>query len=257
MKTEFILRLASALVISFFLTACGNDNPDEPNDNPGSRIESGESEEISDPEEEPEPLSTELQPMLVDGRKWVYGHSNYSFRYSYIIDGEEEFEGIEAKRIYMSYDRENDTKYNDEFMPAREENGKVYHFNTFVTGKLPDIVINEKRWNLVYDMNLQTGDEFNTSEEKFIVESRGTIVTMGKTRRALKVKVIGIFVGRPEYDYWVEGIGSVKYQDPYWSSGDMPTMSLPFDKRLLECWEGNTKIFDYKQFNEQTYKPDC
>lgn len=83
-------------------------------------------------------------------------------------------------------------------------------------------------------------------------ESRGTIVFQGKTRRA--TKLIKDTNGQCEFvDYWVEGIGPL-FGFAMKVNKAKP-MSVKFVYKLLECWDGDEKIYDMREFNHDLYTP--
>lgn len=89
--------------------------------------------------------------------------------------------------------------------------------------------------------------------------SKGTVVLWGKTRRAAMVKIYRPRAGCTLYDYWIEGIGPIFGVVPYFAD-ELPTTALvnwkPLYIRLLECYDGDEKIYDFRTFSPDRYTPE-
>lgn len=81
---------------------------------------------------------------------------------------------------------------------------------------------------------------------------------MGKVRRAVKTRATYGF--RMEFiseDYWVEGIGSLFGQESsYYPQPTFHVPANPYAKRLRECYDGDKKIYDYREFKPELYIPE-
>lgn len=214
-------------------------------------------------ESEPEPLSPELRPVLTDGKRWVYGDAaSYKVIRDEWVAGDTVYDGLAAKIIgfedYNITDAEKEF-YGKEFV-LMEQDGKIYQeIRPMLDGLVDKTLAPSKdffrlNWNLLAD----PGDIYETFD-RIEVESRGTIIIMGKTLRAVKVRYVSsvhsYFIN---HDYWVEGIGSIVGRTPDYSTvrPSQPNFSHHVNRKLLECYDGETKIFDHKEFDESTYKPD-
>ncbi len=77
---------------------------------------------------------------------------------------------------------------------------------------------------------------------------------MGKNRRAVKVFYPYHRTFEYQYDYWVEGIGPLLGGTPdyyyYYQVNDVLPTGLygPLYERLLECYDGEDMIYDYREF---------
>lgn len=236
-----------AFVCSCFM-ACSSDDG-------GSII--GPEPSPADTIEEPEPLSTELRQVLTDGKKFVYGNaSTNEIQQTKIVVGDTLCDSKEAKVLRTTnYSSITNSEY-DAYSVQYEKSGRIFSQYTqpYPIEDSPSPWTRDGNWCVIVDMLSHVGDKIISVEET-VVESKGTIVIMGRTLRAVKVKYLSSYHIYPrDYDYWVEGIGSVYGREPLYSM-ILPTGRYEIDKALLECYDGDDKIFDYREFDESTYKP--
>lgn len=204
-----------------------------------------------------EPLSESLIPFYKEGRKWIT-ESQYESGECRKIERtairKTNIDGCEAWEVEGKFDDNTWTMY------YWEDNGKHYKRN-------PQDYIDHhnESWGLEFDIYATKADSIKDSYYLYPV-SRGTVVTMGKTRRALKVhipydmamynttKPYGyILRSKYEYDYIIEGIGFV-YGHELCRRLVLPTGPFgPKYIRLLECWDGDEKIFDHNDFSEEKF----
>lgn len=111
--------------------------------------------------------------------------------------------------------------------------------------------INFNRNNEPYLSFTVDPDDLRMSKYDYLLQSYGTIVLEGKTRRAIRVQREGC----EDHDYWVEGIGALR--------GEMeekplswPGVYEPLYVELLECYEGFEKIYDINHFSDDLYTPE-
>lgn len=212
-----------------------------------------------DPVITPEALTAELRPVLSEGKLWVFEDSyrnihdgsTSTLTYTGILDGDTEAGGLAAKKIRL-YSGEG-----QEFgipIVRREENGNVYRYWYFNDGyDMHEI------WGLSYNITPQTDVTIVTPQSHIITISRGTIVLQGKTRRAIKVWVDFNEKHRYPYDYVVEGIGPLFGSEPIYSYSLVshgPEDEMLVYSRLLECYDGEEKIYDHREFNNALYVPE-
>lgn len=237
MKTK-LLFWAFAATVTLFVGAACDDNADGM---PSERIE---------------PLPENLRSVLTDGKKWITEHAfSTSFVDDYIdtviVDGDTHYEGYDAKTVKRL--RDDGSEYGV-LSVMREEDGKVYQFMDIEGGYDEDFKpLRYRFYGLQYDLNAQCGDTIGPFYEYVIVVSRGTILLMNKMRRAVKV-YCNFYRGEYQYDYWVEGIGPLFRGVPDYTIV-RPTGHPVKYRRLLECYDGDKKIYDYREFNEDLYSP--
>lgn len=249
MKLKPIFAVLFAMMVTMAFTACGSDDADEPAiDNPtdseGSTPTDSEDPFIP-PSGPAEPLTAELRPVLTDGKKWivniVYKDPSRNFRMTYYTDADTIVNNLPAKKIKWHND---DGAGSDIFQIAREENGAVYDLQT------------NREFKLSYDITPQSSETYMSPYfDSITIISRGTITLMGKTRRAVKV-----WSHRYEYvnyDYWVEGIGPLWGQISFYQTemaGEI-SRNRQIYTQILECYEGDEKIYDHREFKPELYEP--
>ncbi len=109
-----------------------------------------------------------------------------------------------------------------------------------------------------YNMNFKPGDQLITDLDTITTVSRGTVAVMGKLRRAVKIHIhpSWFWSNHPDSDYWIEGIGSIAHFEPQYYDGHPRNSFRPkMDRILLECWDGDEKIYDYREFQPELYQP--
>lgn len=264
---EFLWSVLAASLIAI-CSAC-SDNGHEPD---GAFPSKGNGEEGDNPQEEivVEPLTADIRPLLVDGRKWIYGDSAGHVAYTATIVGDTIFDGGRCKILRRTYEPD----YEEYFTPKvygrlgqhlspailREDNDTVFQYTYNYHLSPVDTIMDpnyDDQWDRGMDLKRNPGEYVIGNRNCLEVESHGTVVVMGKTRRALKAKVVDSF-GRDtqDYDYWIEGIGSTEGIVFDFYKGPMPTTVFSFPGILLECWDGDEKIFDWKKFNPADYKAE-
>ena len=234
LKFRFIAAMAVA-AFAFVCAACNSDEPPTP----------------------PEPLTDEIRPVITDGKKWVRqevwhytGVEKNNDIYTTYVDGEIEIDGASAKAIKCIEDEH----YNN---ILREEDGVVYKRWEFIVdyGTMEP----EYKFMYAYDVNPQEGKTITDALSQTItIQSKGTIVLSGKTRRATMVKVDRGSDGLL-YDYWVEGIGSLFNLMAYHDETQQTTWLynwMPMYEMLLECYDGDDKIYDHTEFSPDDYTPE-
>lgn len=207
--------------------------------------------EVNDPEEEynePEPLSDEIRPIYTENKSWVCrsvyapGYEVFSKTWTAICIPNGKFDGYDTwytcnpGEIYVYYDPE----------CVREENGSVYiHMDDY------DRETATSHWEFKILYSINPVAEI-TDHYKNLIQSRGTIVVEGKTRRALRV-----INSHTKYDYWVEGIGPIRGTSinygPIPSCPPGMVRDCPLYVEIVECYEGEEKIFDINNFSDDLY----
>lgn len=215
-----------------------------------------------------EPLSSEIRPVFTKGKKWLewdiwegidegtYNKAlNYTYDYTYDVT-----DSLGVTNAMLCRDGK-------EFWRFKEEGSCVYAYNlkSEIVGyddSGAGILKYWREYDFCYDVDINFTHKFinsycNAISDGIIAESRGTMVLMGKTRRAVKIIYDNGYDygnGRTRFlDYWVEGIGSL--------FGNLFGVSLPISGMhnryhiLLECWEGNEKIYDHREFSHDLYTP--
>lgn len=235
MRTKLLFGVFAAIFTMFMCAAC-DDNT-----------------EVL-PSEMVEPLPENLRPVLTDGKKWITEHAlNFTDDYidTVIVGGDIPYEGYDAKTIKRL--RGDGSEYG--VLPVmREEEGKVYQFWDIEGGYDENFKpLRYRFYGLQYDLNAQCGDTIGPYYGEIIVVSRGTILLMGKMRRAVKV-YCNFYRGEYHYDYWVESIGPLFGGIPDYAVVRPSGRPVKY-VRLLECYDGDKKIYDYREFNEDLYTP--
>ena len=221
-----------------------------------------DNDKTAEPPLPPEPLTEELRPVLTEGKRWVIeetskfihvANSTTTTVWNKFVDGDTTAGGHSAKIVRACYD---DGRVYGIPEVLREEDGKVYKFWQWNDGaniEYGNLVASKRElWGLSYDITPQSYMDILLDKEFIQLESRGTIVLQGKTRRAVKIRHEHIYMYHDVYyDYWVEGIGPLFGWHPdYRTYSVMPTSS-PDNIHwyvLLECYDGDEKIYDRREF---------
>lgn len=236
------------------ICSCGSNGSltDEPN---GGRTNDGDSVAVDDSTEvviEAEPLTAELRPVLTNGKKWIMVKQNPR-------ENDGRGCGRVSEETYV-YEVAGDTVAHDKnckIIKATKSNrtGKLVWYEE--NGALYD------EWEKdVYDSSQETEYELvlaytfypknENAMDRYKTLSKGTVVCMGKTRRAIKV-----YTGdAPAYaEYYIEGIGPV-YGTCLNLSGIQPTCRIYRCYVLQKCYDGDELIFDINDFKPETYKEE-
>lgn len=275
MKARFLIAAMMAVCVA----ACSDNDADEP---------TGPDVPPMPPTEQIEPLTDELRPILTEGKRWYVEAGMVSMIYNTDIPAEyipgnvtytctvgEDVtaKGLPAKKISV-LNNETGNYWSDNPVPEafyvvnrnlktpimREENGVVYNLcHVGDHGAPADEIDPFDKFVVSCNIVPDQSETYPCYTYGTTIISRGTIVLQGKTRRAVKVWSDGwFFIDFPvadPYDYWVEGIGSLFGQMPY-EAGMYPSQP-PFmymDRyRLLECYDGDEKIYDYREFTPELY----
>lgn len=246
LKFGFYAMIMALCAVTF--SACDSDEPGGNTD----------PETPETPVEPAEPLTDEIRPVLTDGKKWtcMYMWANTKKNEYDIINchfyGETTVNGVNAKLIKCvnSHDKES-------FYIQREENGMVLEKWLNENGHSQPT---ESNFLYAYEVNPQEGKQFTDHMSGFKIISKGTIVLMGKTRRAVLVKETRDDIGKHYvYDLWVEGIGPLFGSKGFYEPG-VPTTPRyywrPMYVKMLECYDGDEKIYDHSEFSPERYKPE-
>lgn len=216
-------------------------------------------ETLLDPIAKVEPLSKEIRPMLTDGKKWVKKTITYNSDFSDIKSEEIFTEEIVGDTVVQGIDAKVIIGYNDDGIYPQiprvmyEDGSKIY--SLWQTRRNPGGVY-EYEFKLLCDIFPDEGATFQTLYDITII-SRGTITLMGKERRAAKVWSGFYFFEKAPYDYWVEGIGPLFNITSNYST-TLPSAPIHIwggHCHLLECYDGEELIYDYREFSEDLYKP--
>lgn len=230
LKFGFYAMIMALCAVTF--AACNSDEP-------GGNTDPGSTDEIC--------------PVLTNGKKWIC-----KYMWTYLktdgidilistVDGETSVRGENAKVIkhYNSQGEHVGTSR------QREEDGIV----------MEEWPINSQYGFLyAYEVNPQGGKQFPDHMSEFKIISKGTIVLMGKTRRAALVKDTRYSSwDHYVYDLWVEGIGPLFGSKGFYVQV-LPTMPRycyrPMYVKMLECYDGDEKIYDHSEFSPERYKPE-
>lgn len=216
----------------------------------------------NDPAKDPigktEALPEMLRPMLTDGKKWTKEITTYNSDYTpktkeiftEEIVGDTVVLGLDAK---VTRCRDQDGEYTTGSVVFREEGNKIYKLwqtRHDPTGN------HTYEFKLYCDVFPEQGSTWLTLFDITVI-SRGTITLMGKQRRAAKVWTGCYFYENTPYDYWVEGIGPLFYITSNYNS-TLPSAPLHVWSghcKLLECYDGDEKIYDCNEFSEDLYTP--
>lgn len=131
---------------------------------------------------------------------------------------------------------------------------RVYNIYYIVNGTRSGAV---PVFRLSYDVDPEEGGVI-TSRYTSTIISKGVITLMGKERRAVKVWSGDEAWAENPYDYWVEGIGPLFGQITNYNTHQPTGIMVFFGNlyyRVLECYDGDEKIYDYREFRHELYKP--
>lgn len=234
----------------FASTGCGKDSADEPNNQAiANDQEHNNSDGEDDEYKDPEPLTAELRPVLTAGKRWIKqsiyapGCERFSETWTALCSPNGNISGRDTWAIYREGDEH--VYGNPEWCYAEDKDGSVYQRGSFE---------DDDPWTFdkiyFFDPNVEL-----PGKSKIFVQSRGTIVLEGMTRRALRVKFSLIESG---YDYWVEGIGPlngsiIDYRTIFPSCPPGTHEGAPKYVKVLECYDGSMKIFDVANFSDDLY----
>lgn len=249
-------------------TTPGDESGDE-NETPGEEPAPDEGEEEDDggyntdgpfvPPVITDPLSPDIRPTLVVGKRWEYVFDNTNrpdkdVPFTLKCTKDSVFEGYQCKIIRQI---EKDGKPYPELYSTecfyREDGAVVYLLDyvdpEYVDGEWRPVMAFQKQW--WYDPS--AGMEFRSLHGWECVVSRGTIVLQGVERRALKIWTYKFLTKvTPRYDYWVEGIGSLFGHDVIY---DEYLHKHYNTVKLKKCYEGDKLIYDSREFREELYIP--
>ncbi len=220
-----------------------------------------ESNALREPDPEPiakvEPLPEMIRPIFTDGKRWVKRTTTYNSdftpkaeeTFTQEVAGDTVVQGIAAKAIRAYND---DGSYPDPYV-MYEDGSKIYQL--WKTRPYP---VNNPTYEfkLLYDIFPAEGATSLTLYDITII-SRGVITLMGKERRAAKVWSGFYFFEKAPYDYWVEGIGPLFNITPNYNTTIPSTPMHVWGGHctLLECYDGEEKIYDYREFSDDLYRP--
>ncbi len=247
MKIESLFKALLGIIVVAVCMSCGTDEPVV------------DSEDVFIPYTGPiEPLSQDIRPTITDGKRWVYKNFYTKGVEPFInidyIGGDTIFEGHNGEVISGKILCSSAVSWDGQmFVPVKkakvvkEEGGIVYSF--WCEG----IRFDDIGFKYEYDVNPQSGMIVNANVK---ILGRGIITLMGKERRAAKVmKYIWYPEGKTEnIDYWVEGIGSLFGMIPDYTQviNSQPQFLYA---QLLQCYDGDEKIYDYREFSHDLYQP--
>ncbi|MDE5685325.1 MAG: hypothetical protein K2I26_02080, partial [Paramuribaculum sp.] len=205
------------------------------------------------------PLSENFRPIYVDGRRWsrvmVWEKQTRDNRYyTEEVTGNVDLDVAIAKKL----------RHRPDFYPDLYDTwdylvedggivyegcpGELYYFN----GEL------KRHWSLktLYDVFPSESNELTSRlcavQAKII--SRGIMTLRGRQLRAAKVKIDKLMYNRIQYDYWVEGIGSlfgfIIDNNPIYTMFTGGRFDL-----LVQCVDKNGQlIYDYRDFDPDLYE---
>lgn len=248
-KYAILMTILAAVSVCF---SCGEESVDDPSLS-GTEVD-GKSEET----ETVEPLTDYLRPILTDGKKWIVEYIRTPTLNDMVrtmtVAGDTIHKGYDAK--VAKYTISDDPGHEEREKIYREEDGCLYQYMEIRGGMNSEgDFTQDEIWGALWDLNAQCGDVFGPEyNNNYTVVGRGTIVLMGKTRRAVKV-YCNYYRGEYQYDFIVEGIGPLFGAEPSYEK-IQPTGSSVEWIRLLECYDGDEKIYDYEEFDASTYVPE-
>lgn len=252
------LILFAGIAAMGLLYGCGNDSTVVPEPEPGPPVDSV----IEIPGE---PLPDYIRPVLTEGKRWVKrgldkDSVTYSPVYTEYVAGDTVIDGTSAsiiirkqedKIIYTSY--------------MTESGSVVYRYTDYIYYGIPN------GFAPIYDCYGTSEDLSTDNFQRYVAVSRGIIVLQGKQRRCTKIlSNKGYQKPLCAVDYWVEGIGPLFGMTPYFWDGPFPSgggsavpngynvpgkMPYFWINELLECYDGDEKIYDYREFSPDLYHP--
>lgn len=253
MKLKFGIAAMMIAACAVAFSACDSDDPITDPETPETPIEP------EFPTGPAEPLTDEIRPVLTDGKKWTCKYMWADTKQDGIdivnchIDGETSVRGVNAKIIkHVNLQGEVlSTSFQREENGIISEEWPIEYYNSQPTGYY---------FLYAYEVNPQQGKQFTDHMSKFKIISKGTIVLMGKTRRAVLIKEIRDGAGKHYiYDLWVEGIGPLFGSKGFYEPG-VPTTPRyylrPMYVKMLECYDGDEKIYDHREFSPERYNPE-
>lgn len=194
-----------------------------------------------------EPLPDELRPVLTLGKRWVteyvYSDESKNERIEEEVVGDTAVNDLDAKIISRKCSDGSLLRYAE-----REEGSTVYkRWSTTTTYPI------EYAFLPAYDI-CPEGDKLTSpiSVLNYTIEvaDRGTIKLCGKMRRAIKITY------GTEHDYWVEGVGPLFGRELVHPIVYPSHFNEPLCIRLLECYDGEEKIYDHAEFSEDLFEPE-
>lgn len=229
------------------ICSCGSNGSltEEPN---GGRT-NGDDSAIVD---EPEPLTAELRPVLTNGKKWemIYQRPNENYIYCFKLVPTEVVCEVVGDTVAYGENCKKISRIRGEYADTviwHEKGGALYDVN-------PQLVDGEGESEWIYDLTFAytffPKDENMTTRYKTL--SKGTVVCMGKTRRAIKVYTQ---YSPTNVDYYVEGIGPVYGTCLSWQIVN-PSCPNARCYILQKCYDGDELIFDINDFKPETYKEE-
>lgn len=242
----FCMVFAAVVALSTFI-ACDSAHADEPTTDPA--IDAKPTEPADSPIE---PLPEDLRAIYTEGKRWVVNDDPTKDEIAtYAVVGNTEFDGLEAS-IFAKIDHNGNPIATGRIV--REDGSRVYNVYYIVsapgTASRPEL-------RLSFDVDPREGGTISSTYESTII-SRGIITLMGKERRAVKVWSDNEVWSDTPYDYWVEGIGPLFGQIPNYNTIQPTGIWGIFGSlyyRLLECYDGEEKIYDYREFRHDLYRP--
>ncbi len=241
----------------------GNDDPAE---NPADNDPADDDDEYVDfvPYTGPiEPLSDDIRPTYTDGKRWVCdrvdeSHPKGTGQYEYQIVGDAVInESVLGSLAYLSEavymtSAKKATFTNNKPQYYKEENGVAYLLGTTYIDGCTRYVYHPF-WEINPSKSKQVADYYSLG----IIVSRGTITLMGKVRRAVKLLCPRDIRKLAPYDYWVEGIGPLfGFKASYEPQPNCSYFGESYHIRLRECYDGDEKIYDYREFKHDLYVPE-
>lgn len=229
------------------------DNPDGPNkpDNPydGAGDETGEDSGQFVPPTIEEPLTDYIRPIYTPGKRWIIDNNHGEYG---------------QQTITMAYTSDTTVLgYPAKIRTALTPAGEVFQRSIVREDAdgteytlWPNYLNEPEGWSFKVSFTLTPGENryyLAKIYSNIVIIGKGTIVLQGIERRALKIWARRL---DPQYDYWVEGIGSlygfwamyddrtVAYADPSWR----------YD-RILQCYDGDKLIYDYRELRDELYTP--
>lgn len=268
MKKNIKLLLAGLILMCApILCACQDDEPPMQTDQPPVQSDEtpGTGEEPPAQDEEPpvqgdetgevkpslppEPLSAEIRPIFTEGKRWVLRRystwsdtSGGTFRFSLKIEKNGTHEGHTVwARSIGDEEWPNPMLWGGSYY---EDNGMIYRLGNYSIPGTPNA---QNSWIRAFEV-CSDGVAGYTNIN---IQSTGTIVLGGKTLRAVRIIAVRMFCYKSYVDYWVEGIGPLR--DSEYRNVDMKCPGAPYLVELLECYDGDEKIYDVKEFSHDLY----